>query len=101
MFVYIVVLWYCLWRLLLSLDNINVLDSVCGSAVGWEECFEDGSESFSEHTLEHFPACVSAIHSDIPVKSPISMQGRLWERSKFWKEELEASHFVLDIVTTG
>ena len=36
-----------------------------------------------------------------PKDEPLSVQGRLLEHSSFWKEELEASQFVLDIVTNG
>ena len=37
----------------------------------------------------------------ITESSFLYVQGSLRERSKFWKEELEASQFVLDIVTNG
>ena len=37
----------------------------------------------------------------ITESSFLSVQGSLRERSKFWKEELEASQFVLGIVTNG
>ena len=62
-------------------------------------CGEDEGTSGSglvKHYLENDQA------DDIcPKDQPLSVQGRLRERSSFWKQDLEASQFVLDVITSG
>ena len=64
-------------------------------------CGEDGSEGTSgsglvEHYLENDQA-----DDTCPKDQPLSVQGRLRERASFWEQDLEASQFVLDIITSG
>ena len=67
----------------------------------WDVCGEDGSEGTSgsglvEHYLENDQA------DDIcPKDQPLSVQERLLEHSSFWEQDLEASQFVLELITSG
>ena len=81
----------------LLVDVTNVWDSVLSCC--WDECCEDVCYS-DDIVLEHVPECDSPIDS-CPEVEPLSVQGRLQKCSGFWKEKLEASQFVLDIVTNG
>ena len=70
---------------------------------GWDECCEDVCDDHSdnemlEHVLVNINECVSAGDSCSKSK-PLSVQGRLRECSAFWKTELDATQFTLDIVT--
>ena len=50
--------------------------------------------------MEHYLEGDHVVDS-CPKDESLSVQGRLRERSSFWKDELEASQFVLDIITNG
>ena len=51
-------------------------------------------------TIELVAVCLL---EPIPIteSEPVSVQGKLHEHSSFWKEELEASSFVRDIISHG
>ena len=61
---------------------------------------DGGDEPSDSMLVEHYLECSQADDS-YPKDQPMSVQGRLRERSSFWRDELEASEFVLDIVTNG
>ena len=80
-------------------DVSEVWDSVLSCC--WDMCFEDESDGPSDSILvERYLEGCHAVDS-YPKDEPLSVQERLRERSSFWKEEFEASQFVLDIVTNG
>ena len=64
-------------------------------------CGEDGSEGTSGSGLVgHY--LKNGQGDDIcPKDQPLSVQERLREHSSFWEQDLEASQFVLDIITSG
>ena len=88
----------------LLLDVANMLDSVIHTSCCWDEYFEDECEDecegYADPLLDIFPNYDALIDSDSQ-DGPLSVQGRLREHSQFWKEKLDASRFVLDIVTDG
>ena len=79
---------------------IDILDSVIHTSCCWDECVEIESEGYVDPSINIFPKYDAPIDSGSQY-GPLSVQRRLQERYQLWKEELEASQFVLDIITDG
>lgn len=79
-----------------------MIDCVC-SCNACARVFDNSGHNDSALMLDNTELVVEHLLEPIPVQGavPVSVQGRLHEHDDFWLNELDASRFVKDNVTSG